>query len=210
MAFGEGLGAFLGAGQASKDIKAGMNAVGATAGSAIARAEPYNQFGQSFMPDARQGISDVRGFAGGTQGYDDFMARYETTPGVQYQMEQAQEAQNASAAARGQLLSGTNLRALDTITQGIAATGANNAYQQYLAGNSQQFGQLETALGNMFQAIGVGQTATGQQAGVASAEMAQQAALAKAQAENSRSKGSGLGSLFGGLTGNILKPMGVF
>lgn len=197
--FGEGLGSLIGGHMASKDLSAGLANVNNTAGGAIAAAEPYNQFGQSFMPAASGGIGDVRNFADNTMGYQQFMDNYETTPGVKYQIEQAREGQNASAAARGQLLSGTNLRALDTITQGIAATGANQAYDAYLKGNSQQFGQLETALGNMFGAIGIGQTATGQQAGVASAQMNQQAALAKAQAENNKGKGSGLGSIFGGL-----------
>lgn len=199
MAFGDGLGTFIGAGMAAKDLSRGMDAVGDTASRAIGASEPYNQFGQSFMPHAWQGVADTRNFAGSTEGYDDFAARYETSPGVQYRMGQAQEAQNASAAAKGQLLSGTNLRALNDITQGIAATGLNDAYTQYIAGRNTQFGQLESALGNMFQAIGVGQTATGQQAGVAGAQMGAQSALAKSQAENSRAKGSGLGSIFGGL-----------
>src|SRR5262249_49062662 len=107
--------------------------------------------------------------------------------------------QNESAAAKGGLLSGTNLRTLGAIDTGITSTFANQAYDQYLKGNTQQFGQLEQALGNMFQAIGVGTTATGQQAGVAQSQMAGQAAIAQAQAKNDQGKGSGFGSMFGGL-----------
>jgi hypothetical protein len=51
----------------------------------------------------------------------------------------------------------------------------------------------------MFSAIGVGATATGQQAGVDVAQMNQQSALAQAQAKNSQAKGTGIGSMFNGL-----------
>src|SRR4029077_18762279 len=107
--------------------------------------------------------------------------------------------QNSSAAASGQLLSGANERALATTDTGIDNKYANQAYTNYLAGNNQQFGQLESALGNMFSAIGVGTTATGQQAGVDVGQMNQQSAIAQAQAKNDQAKGGGIGSLFGGL-----------
>jgi len=51
----------------------------------------------------------------------------------------------------------------------------------------------------MFQAIGVGQTATGQQAGVDTAQINATSQLAQAQAKQGDAKGSGLGSMFNGL-----------
>lgn len=197
--FGEGLGQFAGAALGAHDLEAGTDAINGTATGFNASTQPYNSFGQSFLPTASSTIGEAKDFAGTTMGYDDFMKSYSESPGVAYQRDQAQELQNNSAASKGQLLSGTNQRALSTIDNGIISTGANNAYNEYLAGNNQQFGQLESSLGNMFSAIGVGTTATGQQAGVASSQMAQQSALAQAQAKNDSSKGSGLGSMFGGL-----------
>lgn len=197
--FGEGLGQFIGAELGAADLRGGVDAVNGTAGGVTRATEPYNQFGQSFLPGASNAIGGLSAKAGETQSYDDFMKNYSASPGVKYQMGQALEAQNESAASKGQLLSGTNLRALTGISEGIAATGANTAYDQYLKGNNQQFGQLESALGGMFKAIGVGETATGQQAGVASSQMGAQSSLAQAQAKNDQSKGSGLGSMFGGL-----------
>jgi hypothetical protein len=197
--FGEGLGSFIGAELGAQDLRQGLDNVSSTAGGFNATTAPYNSFGQSFISPASGAITKIGERAGTVKGYDDFMAGYEESPGAKYVKGQALEAQNESAAARGNLLSGTNMRALGTIDAGISNTFANQAYDQYLKGDSQQFGQLETALGNMFQAIGVGTTATGQQAGVAQSQMAQQAAIAKAQAENDKGKGSGLGSMFGGL-----------
>lgn len=197
--FGGGLGQVIGAGLAADDLNNGSNTVNGVAGNFAGRTEPYNEFGQSFLPTASNAIGGVSSFAGQTKSYDDFMKDYQASPGVKYQMQQGLEAQNESAASKGQLLSGTNQRALTGISQGIAATGANTAFDEYLKGNSQQFGQLESALGNMFQAIGVGTTATGQQAGVDTANIGAQSNIAQAQAKNDQGKGSGLGSMFGNL-----------
>lgn len=197
--FGTGLGTLAGAEIGASDLNAGLGNVNNTAGTFGSSVAPYNTFGQSFLPAAAEGAGKVAGAADTTQGYDQFMSRYMASPGVQYQLQQGKEAQNESAASTGQLLSGTNERALSGVSQGIAGTGANNAYGQYLAGNQQQFGQLESSLGNMFKAIGVGQTATGQEAGVTSAQMGNQAAIAQAQAKNDANKGSGFGSMFSGL-----------
>lgn len=199
--FGGGLGQVIGAEIGSEDITKGQNAVNTDTSNFDASTQPYNQFGQSFLTPATTGINNLETTANTTQGYDQFMSGYTNTPAAQYQLQQADQAQNNSAAARGGLLSGANERELGTINSGIVAQNANTAYNEYLTGNSQQFGQLETALGNMFQAIGVGQTATGQQAGVTEAQMAATSALAQAQAKQGNAKGSGLGSMFNGLGG---------
>lgn len=197
--FGSGLGTFIGAATGAEHLDQGKRDIASTAGGFNAATDPYNTFGQSFLGGAASTIGEVKEKAGEVQSYDDFAKGYTASPGVRYQMEQGLEAQDMSAASRGQLLSGTNVRAREEIAQGIAGKGLNTAYDQYLKGNSQQFGQLETALGNMFGAIGVGTTATGQQASVASSQMSNQAAIAKSQAENDRAKGGGLGDMFGGI-----------
>lgn len=197
--FGSGLGSIIGGEEASSDLKAGQNAVNNDAGQFGVQTQPYNNFGQSFLNSATSAIGNIQQTAGQTQSYEDFMKNYTASPGAQYQIGQAQEGQNESAASTGQLLSGTNQRALSGITQNVANTYANQAYGSYLQGNNQQFGQLESALGNMFSAIGVGTTATGQQAGVDSSQIGATSQIAQAQAKNDQSKGSGFGSLFSGL-----------
>lgn len=201
MGFGAGLGAVIGGIEADQHLSQGIDAVNADASGFKNTVAPYDTFGKSLLPEAKTTIGEVKDKAGTAEGYDEFAARYEMSPGVKYQMDQADRAQDASAASRGGLLSGTNMRALSTINQGIASTGLNQAYGQYLAGNQQQFGQLETALGNMFQAIGVGTTATGQQAGVTTGQMSAQAGLSAAQAKNDQAKGAGMGTMFDSLPG---------
>jgi hypothetical protein len=196
---GSGIGQIIGAQIGSEDITQGENTVTSNTNAVQGMQQPFINFGQSFLPTASNAIGGASAFANSTQGYNQFMSSYTNTPAAQYQLQQADEAQNNSAAARGGLLSGSNERALGTINNGIVAQNANNAYNEYLSGNQQQFGQLESALGNMFQAIGVGQTSLGQDVSTTNAENADVTALAQAQAKQGNAKGSGLGSIFSGL-----------
>ena len=197
--FGAGLGAIIGGNMAANDLENGISRVSGLADSFGSMVAPYNSFGQSFLAPTSGAITGINDLAGKVQGYDQFMSTYQNTPAAQYQIQQAETTQNNSAAAKGGLLSGANLRALTTLNNGIVSQNANTAYNEYLTGNNQQFGQLETALGNMFNAIGVGTTATGQQAGVTAANMNANANLAAAQAKNDQGKGGGIGDLFGGI-----------
>lgn len=196
---GSGLGTIIGAEIGSNDIQQGQDTVTANTNAVQGMQQPFIQFGQSFLPGASNAIGGASNFANNTQGYNQFMSSYTNTPAAQYQLQQADQAQNNSAAATGGLLSGANERALGTINNGIVAQNANTAYNEYLSGNNQQFGQLESALGNMFQAIGVGQTSLGQDVQSTNAENADVTALAQAQAKQGDAKGSGLGSILGGL-----------
>lgn len=197
--FGDGLGSLIGGAMASDTLSDARGQIGDASSGFQATTQPFVGFGQSFLPQAQTAINNAGGLAAGTQSYGDFMKNYSASPGAQYTIGQAQEAQNNSAASTGQLLSGTNERALNTITQGVSGTLANQAYGSYLAGNSQQFGQLESLVGNMFSGVGVGTTATGQNAGVVNSTNSANAALASKQAEADKSKGSGIGSMFSGI-----------
>ena len=202
MNFGDGLGAIIGSGLAANDLSGGQKAVNNTADSFAGNiAGPYNEFGQSFLGPAAGTINGIAKVAGADPNlnYNTFMKNYQTSPGAQYAIDTANTAQENSAAARGGLLSGANQRALGTIDTGIANTYANQAFTNYLAGNNQQFGQLESALGNMFGAIGIGTQATGQIAGVDNAQIGATSQIAQAQAKNDQSKGGGIGSLFSGI-----------
>lgn len=199
--FGSGLGQVIGTGMASNDLTNGMNSVSSISNNFGGTVAPYNTFGQSFLPEAASAADNIAATAGKDPNlnYNTFMQNYSTSPGAAYTIGQANQVQNNSAAATGGILSGANERALGTIDAGISNTYANQAYGSYLQGNSQQFGQLESSLGNMFSAIGVGTTATGQQAGVDVGQMNATSSLAQAQAKNDQAKGSGFGSMFSGL-----------
>jgi hypothetical protein len=197
--FGGGLGAVVGAQIGANDLSKGQDAVNSNTAGVIGSTQPYNTFGQSFLPATTDAIDNIQGKAGNVESYDQFTSGYQNTPAAQYQLQQANEVQNNSAAARGDLLSGANERALGTIDHGIVSQGANTAYNEYLQGNQQGFGQLESALGNMFSAIGVGQAATGQQVSATNSQNQATSSIAEAQAKDAQSKGSGLGSMFNGL-----------
>jgi hypothetical protein len=199
MSFGSGLGTLIGSGLAASDLEQGQSNAQAIGAGFQGQVAPYNNFGVSALGPASNELNTIGTQAGNVQGYNDFIKNYQTSPAAQYQEQQATEAQNESAASQGGLLSGTNQRALGTINSGIAAQNANTAYNEYLQGNQQGFGQLTSALSGMLGAIGVGTTATGQMAGLDTSQMNANTALAIQQSKNDQSKGSGLGSMFGGL-----------
>src|SRR5258707_274223 len=105
--FGSGLGTVIGASMGSDALNAGQGNVNSIAGNFTGQTEPYNQFGQSFLPTATNSINNINSVAGTTQGYEDFMKNYQMTPGAQYQEGVANATQNNSAASKGQLLSGS-------------------------------------------------------------------------------------------------------
>jgi hypothetical protein len=181
--------------------------------SVLSSTAPYNEFGSSLLQptasaltgNSTVGAARLLGNGNDVKSYDQFMKDYQTSDAAKYQIGQATQAIDNSSAARGKLLSGGNLRAINEATQGITSTYANQAYSNYLAGNNQQFGQLQSILGNLFQGIGVGQTATGQDVSAVSSENSAQAAIASAQAKADSGIGSGIGGMFSGLAGLAAK-----
>lgn len=194
--FGAGLGQVIGGSMASGAITGGQNAVNSNVAGVQQQTAPFVGFGQGEIPNATAGITGIQNTAG-TQSWDQFAKGYTNTPAAQYQLQQANQVQNSSAAATGGLLSGSNERALGTIDNGIVSQNENQAYQNYLQGNNQNFGQLETSLGNMFQAIGVGTTATGQDVSAVNGQNSATATLTGDQAKANMAKGQGIGSMLG-------------
>jgi hypothetical protein len=80
------------------------------------------------------------------------------TPGLQFQMQQGNEAIERSAAAGGSLGSGGTAKALDQYSQGLASTyyqnAYNNALQSFQTNRNNQFQDLSTM-------AGIGLTSTG-------------------------------------------------
>lgn len=197
--FGSGLGGIIGGALASSDLSNASSMVNGMGQDVINQTTPYNQFGQSFLPQAQSAVSNLSATANSVPQFGDFMKNFSLSPGAQYTLGQAKEAQNNSAASTGQLLSGTNERALTGIANGIVNNDIAQQYGLTLQGNQQQFGQLQSVLGDMFQGIGVGQTATGQQAQIQGANINAQSQIAQSQAKADAGKGSGFGSLFSGV-----------
>lgn len=78
-------------------------------------------------------------------------------PGYQFTLQQGQKALEQSAAARGQSLSGGQLKALSQFNQGNAATYENQFYNQALGTFNTNQAQLQQRVGDLF-----GQTSQGQ------------------------------------------------
>lgn len=194
--FGAGLGQVIGGSMASGAITGGQTSVNNNVAGVENQTAPFVGFGAGEIPNATAAITGI-GNTAGTQSWDQFAKGYTNTPAAQYQLQQANQVQNSSAAATGGLLSGANERALGTIDNGIVSTNENQAYQNYLQGNNQNFGQLETSLGNMFQAIGVGTTATGQDVSAVNGQNSATATLTGQQAAAQTAKGNGIGSMLG-------------
>ena len=69
------------------------------------------------------------------------LAELQATPGYQFQLQQGQQQLGQSAAARGGLLSGAQLKASQDYAQNQASTGFQNAWQRSQDAYSKAFGQ---------------------------------------------------------------------
>lgn len=83
------------------------------------------------------------------------LAELQATPGYQFQLEQGLQGVNNSAAAKGGLLSGANMKAINDYAQGQASTGyqaawerAQNAYSNAFGRNQQKFQNLQSMANN--------------------------------------------------------------
>jgi len=83
------------------------------------------------------------------------MADYQQDPGYAFRLSEGQKALERSASARGNLLGGAGLRAIDRYGQDYASNEYQNAYNRWQQQRTQQFNQLASL-------AGLGQTSTGQ------------------------------------------------
>lgn len=81
------------------------------------------------------------------------MADFQADPGYQFRMDEGQKALERSAAAKGGLMSGGTLKALDRYSQGVASDEYSNAYNRFNADRDRRFNRLSSL-------AGTGQTAT--------------------------------------------------
>ena len=76
------------------------------------------------------------------------MADYQTSPGYQFQLQQGENAVLNNKSALGGVNSGNTLKALTSYGQGVANQDYWNAYNAYVNGQNQKFGQLQTVAGS--------------------------------------------------------------
>lgn len=98
------------------------------------------------------------------------MKDFQEDPGYQFRMDQGLKALQASAAARGGLMSGNTLKGITDYSQDYASNEYQNAYNRFTNNQSQRFNRLASL-------AGLGQTANGQ-VGAAGSNFANQAGAA--------------------------------
>lgn len=213
---GPALGGLFGGLSGLASTQAGIGAVRQLIDTGAAQIAPYNFTGANYLgPVGANLLGNTTGSAnignqrinqaGNQLDFENFAKNYNASEGAQYLQRTAQAAQNDTAAARGGLLSGANIRAQTGIAEGIANQDLMQQYEAMLKGNQQDFTQREASYQNLY-----GQEAMGLQAGIAEAGTYAQGARAvgslfQSQAANAQaagtSFGTALGNIFTGLTG---------
>jgi hypothetical protein len=259
---GGALGGLFGGLSSLASTQAGVSAVNDLTNVGASQVAPYNFTGANYLGQAAtQLVGDGSGeigmgridapyqapnlshdFMGATSAdpvnFQDFAKNYNASEGAKYLMETAGATQDSSASARGQLLSGANLRAQTTQQLGIAnqdliqqyqstAAGQQQGWQQNMqsqqqgfqqqlsteqaeqAAQQQDFQQRETSYQNIY-----GQEAMGLQAGIAEAGTYAQGARAVGQlyqglSNQTATAGNNFGSALGSVFGAIGKLFGL-
>lgn len=155
----------------------------------------YDQIRHDLSPFLKTGtgainsLASLFGFGNGGHGptpqtMQNALATFRNTPGYQFSYDQGLNAIDRSAASRGMLLSGGQLKDAQTYGQGVADQGYGNYFNQLF--------QLSGLGENAGAATGNAGVATGQ--GVAGSQIAAGNALAGGQAASTNNLLSGLGS----------------
>lgn len=136
------------------------------------------------------------------------MQDFEEDPGYQFRMTEGMKGVEGGAAARGGLLSGAAMKAIQKYGQGLASQEYGNAYQRYTGDQTNQYNRLAGM-------VNTGQGATNQVSNAAG-QYAQNtasnnAALGNAQAAGSIAQGNawsqGIGGAFNNYQNNELMKM---
>jgi hypothetical protein len=93
------------------------------------------------------------------------LASLQATPGYQFQLEQGLQGVNNTAAARGGLLSGANMKAINDYAQGQASTGYQNAWERAQNAYTNAFGRNQQKFINLKSMANSGQDAAQTQGG---------------------------------------------
>lgn len=159
---GKALGSITGSNQQAKAAKQAADTQAAATREASAyQKEMYDQTRKDLMPYADAGRNSLTQLMGqmGPDGY--FNQTYSgqdlyNDPSYQFRLQQGQDAIQSSAAARGGLLSGATLKALQGYGQDMASQEYQNAYNRFNADQTNQYNRLSNI-------VGMGQNASAQQ-----------------------------------------------
>lgn len=151
---GAAIGAGIGGGIDSSNA-AGSAADAQTASAAAANKTQQAQYDQTRADNApwrAAGGTAIGQLAAGTQPGGQFTKSFSPTdfqgdPGYAFRLQQGQNALDNSAAARGGVLSGAQLKASAQYNQGFASNEYGNAYNRFNTDQNRQFNQLSSVAG---------------------------------------------------------------
>ena len=127
--------------------------------------EPFRQAGLT----AQEQIMQLIGIGGdknapdyGSLGKSFGMADFERDPGAQFRQSESLKALERSAAARGNLLSGSTLKGVQRFSQDLASQEYQNAFNRYQVERAAKLNPLQSLMGSGQSAANVLTTAAGQ------------------------------------------------
>lgn len=161
---------------------------------------PWRDIGVQALQSLQRGIESGQ-FDPGS-----FNFNFEADPGYQFRLQEGQKAMDRSAAARGNLLSGGQAKALTQYNQGMASQEYGNAFNRAMQRHSVEVARKSDDFNRLATMAGVGQTAS-QQMQAASNAYGQQVGqgtlnMGNALANNALNKGNIQANLMGAY-GNI-------
>lgn len=213
-----------GAGKANKQTQAGIASASQTIKDSAAEGkgllDPAVGVGMSSLPVIQQSLQDQS--AAGEQGTNQLkdlssqsldVNKY-VDPNMAFAQKEGQKAIEASAAARGNLVSGATLKALTKYGTDTANQNWNNAAQLALADKNQNIGASTTlagqgnnALSGLLDIYGSGVNAAGKQADIVGSTGTNianlQMSAANSAAATTAAKSSSDSGMFGGIMGGI-------
>jgi len=211
----------MGASKAAGSAKDAANLQAAQFQQTRADLSPYNQFGQSVLPNM-QALAFSGPNGPGGKNYLDMaeaavpgkmtQAELEATPGYQFNLQQGLKAAQSSAAARGLGVSGAALKGAATYATGLADSTYQNQfnnqqtrYGDYLTLNTGQQSNLQNQFNRMTSLAQLGETAAAQTGalGTAAAKTEGQGLMSAGQYQAAGT--AGLGSA---VTGGINSYLG--
>lgn len=173
----DAVGSFLGTNKSGEAIAAQQAAAGEAA---RIQKEMYEQSRADLQPWREAGGRALSKMEDADYMRDFTAADFQADPGYQFRMSEGMKALERSAAAKGGLMGGANLKALSRFGQDLASQEYGNAYNRFNADRDRRFGRLSNLSG------------MGQQSAAQTANNAMQ--YGQAAAENSIGLGNSIAS----------------
>lgn len=158
---------------------------------------PWREAGEQALGEMRQGIQEGRYSPGA------FDFQFKESPGYQFRRDEAIDAVESSAAAKGRLNSGATMKAINDRASDMASQEYGNAFRRSMQEYQTEAGRKSDQFNRQASMAGIGQTANQQVAGARS-NMASRVgqstqATGNALARGARQKGQARASAYQGM-----------